>query len=134
ALAPQALTDHNVAFIATEHDSVYTFDADTTGGANGFPLWKVPLLDAAHGAASRATTVPSGDISSGDLVPEIGITGTPVIDPATNTIYLVGKTKESGTYVQPLHALDFTTGAETFAGPAILSASGPWAGQGRSRG
>src|SRR2546430_396645 len=57
----QAGTAHNVVFIATEHDSVYAFDADTNGGANGFPLWKVTLLDAAHGAASGATTVPSGD-------------------------------------------------------------------------
>ena len=130
----QAGTVHNVVFIATEHDSVYAFDADTNGGANGFPLWKVTLLDAAHGAASGATTVPSGDISSGDLVPEIGITGTPVIDPATNTIYLVGKTKESGTYLQRLHALDITTGAEKFGGPVILSASVPGNGTGSSSG
>jgi len=130
----QAGTAHNVVFIATEHDSVYAFDADTNGGANWFPLWKVTLLDAAHGAASGATTVPSGDISSGDLVPEIGITGTPVIDPATNTIYLVGKTKESGTYLQRLHALDITTGAEKFGGPVILSASVPGNGTGSSSG
>src|SRR6202030_196878 len=131
---PQSGTTHNVIFIATEHDSVYAFDADSNAGADANPLWQVTLLDAAHGAASGATTVPSGDVSTGDIVPEIGITGTPVIDTATNTLYVVGKTKESGTYVQRLHALDITTGAEKFGGPKPLSASVPGNGSGSSGG
>src|SRR6266436_990706 len=85
---------YNVVYIATEHDSVYAFDADSNGGSNSTPLWKITLLDAAHGAASGATTVPNGDVSTTDIVPEIGIIGTPVIDLATNTLYVVGKTKE----------------------------------------
>ena len=130
----QAGTKHNIVFIATEHDSVYAFDADSNGGSSASPLWKITLLDAAHGAASGATTVPSGDVSTGDIVPEIGITGTPVIDTSTNTIYVVGKTKESGNYLQRLHALDITTGAEKPGSPMTLAAQIAGNGNGSSGG
>lgn len=114
---------HNVVFVATEHDSIYAFDADSNGGANALPLWHATLLDTAHGVPSgtTATTVPNNDVSTGDIVPEIGITGTPVIDPATNTLYVVGKTKENGNYFQRLHALDITTGNEKLGGPVTLA-------------
>ncbi len=131
---PQAGTTHNVLFVATEHDGVYAFDADSNTGANANPLWKVTLLDAAHGAAAGATTMPNGDVSTGDIVPEIGITGTAVIDPATNTMYVVGKTKEGSNHIQRLHALDITTGAEKFGGPMVLSGSVPGNGNGSSGG
>jgi hypothetical protein len=114
---------HNVVFIATEHDSVYAFDADSNRGSNALPLWRITLLDAAHGAPSGATTVPSSTVNSGDIVPEIGITSTPVIDPASGTLYVVGKSLESGNAVQRLHALDVTSGAEKFGGPVTLQAS-----------
>lgn len=127
-------TTHNIIYIATEHDSVYAFDADTNGGANGTPLWQVSFLDTAHGAAAGATTVPNGVLGTGDIVPEIGITGTPVIDLSTNTMYVVGKTAESSTYVQRLHALDIRTGAEKFGGPVTISAQVPGNGTGSSGG
>jgi len=124
---------HNVVFVATQHDSVYAFDADSNGGTNSAPLWQASMLAAAHGAPSGATTVPSSIIGS-DITPEVGITGTPVIDPATGTLYVVSKTLESSNAMQRLHALDVTTGAEKFGGPVTITAAVPGTGNGSVNG
>ncbi len=118
---------HNVVYVATEHDSVYAFDAD---GLNTTPLWHVSFL------GSGVSTIPCADTGEcGDIPVEIGITGTPVIDQTTGTMYVVVNTKEHGAhYFQRLHALDITTGAEKFGGPVVLSGSVPGTGDGSSGG
>ena len=105
---------HNVLYVATEHDSVFALDADS-----GAVLWQQSFINPANGI----TTVSSGDVSCSDLVPEIGITSTPVIDSTSKTIYVVAKTKENGNFFQRLHALDIATGAEKFNGPVVISAT-----------
>jgi len=116
---------HNLLFVATEHGSVYGFDADT-----GTRLWQVSIL------ASGET--PSDDRGCDQVTPEIGITSTPVMDAnagAHGTIYVVGMSKDgAGQYHHRLHALDVTTGAEEFGGPKEIQASYPGTGDNSSGG
>jgi hypothetical protein len=108
---------HNVLYIVTENDGVYAFDAD---GLSSTPLWYVSLINPAQGI----TAVPCAQMAqSCNVYPVDGITGTPVIDPIGQTIYFVVQTLENGVAYQRLHALDITTGAEKFGGPAVLQGS-----------
>ncbi|MDP8981179.1 MAG: pyrrolo-quinoline quinone [Acidobacteriota bacterium] len=121
---------HNVVYVATEHGSVYAFDAD---GQPAEPLWKVSLL------GNNSTTVRSRDVSCPFIAPEIGITPTPVIDLNSGTLYVLARTREtrgilSPRYVQRLHALAITTGAEKFGGPVEIQASVKGRGAGGSNG
>jgi hypothetical protein len=109
---------HDVVFVATEHDSLYAIDASVAGGAI---LWHRSFLDTSVTAnntlgATSITTVSSTDVGSTDISPEIGITGTPVIDQATGTLYLSVKTKETigGAihFVQRLHAINVSDGTD----------------------
>ena len=106
---------HNVVLVATMNDSVYAFDADASSCV---PYWQKSFL------GTGVTPVPPADTGeNGDINTIIGITGTPVIDPATGTLYVVAKTKEPTGYFQRLHALDLATGSEKFDGPADISSA-----------
>lgn len=113
----------NVVYVVTQHDSVFAFNADTPG--SGAPLWQVNFLNPSNGVTSEP--VSALGCSFVNSYTEVGIMGTPVIDPATNTIYLVAKTQEvTGgvtSYVFRLHALDITSGAEKFGGPVVINPS-----------
>ncbi len=122
---------HNVVFVATQHDSLYAFDADA---APCTQLWKVSLIDGSHGGSGTETTVPSGATGNlvgygfGDITPEVGVTGTPVIDPAGQILYVVSKSVDASKTVfhQRLHAIDLASGAEKSSGsPVNISASFP---------
>ncbi|HEY1945405.1 MAG TPA: hypothetical protein VGG97_00245 [Bryobacteraceae bacterium] len=109
---------HDTVFAATEHDSVYAFDA---AGKPAKPLWRVSFIDGRTGV----TTVPVTSAGCPFISPEVGITSTPVIDPHSGTLYVLARTKEkdaSGTdrFYQRLHALDVLTGKEKFGGPVPI--------------
>jgi uncharacterized protein YjdB len=119
---------HNVIFAATSHDTVYAFDADAIPCVT---YWSKHLIPA--GEAPPTAT----DIGSEDIVPDLGIVGTPVIDLATKILYVVTKTKTQGTNCrtpgschQRLHALSLLDGTETAGGPAELTSSITVAGTG----
>jgi hypothetical protein len=110
---------HNVLFVASEHGTVYGFDADS-----GATLWHVTTLASGE--------VPSDSRGCDQVVPEIGVTSTPVIDPSAGphgTIFVVAMSKDSSSnYHQRLHALDITTGGEEFGGPVNIAAKYPGTG------
>lgn len=107
---------HNIVYVATENDSVYAFDADSSGP----PLWHASLLNG-------GSPVTSSEVACGQIVPRIGVTGTPVIDLATRTLYAVAmvKLRQAGhtVYAQQLHALDLSAGAEKLGGPVSIAGS-----------
>lgn len=134
---------HNLLIVATEHDSVFAFDADSSPCVQ---RWAVSLLDPLHGGTAGETPIIWNDVGNcyGDIYPEIGVTGTPVIDPATNTVYLVSSSEvgsdgencsySPGTFFRRIHALDLANGSEKFNGPSSVVASVPGVGDGSSGG
>jgi len=107
---------HNVVFVATEHSSVYAFDAD---GRTTAPFWHRSFINPAAGITTIAK--PANALIS----PEVSISSTPVIDISTRTLYVSVSTSEHGAIVHRLHALSLTTGAEKFGGPIAIQGSVP---------
>ncbi len=107
---PVAGGRHNVVIVATAANTLYAFDADRDAP----PYWKVNL--------GLAGSVEQHHFWCLDIVGDMGIVGTPVVDPATETLYVVALTFENGGFVQRLHALDVTRGTELPRSPAVITA------------
>jgi hypothetical protein len=107
----------NVVYVATENDSVYAFDAD---GVVATPLWRASFVDPSKGI----TPIPNSVTGCTDIGPRYGITGTPVIDPVSGTLYVVAANLDTKSNSQSLslHALDITSGVELPGSPKVISA------------
>ena len=122
----------DLLFVATEHGSVYAWNADEPAPR---PVWRTSFVRPDAGI----TAVPSRDVRCPFIRPEVGITATPVIDTATGTLYVLMRTREPGAgggprYVQRLHALDVATGAERPGSPVEIAARARGAGAGGAGG
>jgi len=125
---PIAGGTHNVVYVATEHDTVYAFDAE---GATNSPLWSINFTKPSAGI----TPAPSSGLPGGGAIaPEVGVTSTPVIDGKAGTLYVVAETRENGKFVHKLHALDITNGKERANSPVAIQASVAGTGTGSSGG
>src|SRR5579871_502499 len=126
---------HNVVFVATAHDGLFAFDADASPCQ---PLWQANLIDAAHRANAGETTVPSAGTGhlvgsgNGDIAPEVGVIGTPVIDTAAGILYVVSKSvsADQSTFSQRLPAINLTSGNEMSGSPQVIVATYPGSGDG----
>ncbi len=118
-------TQYNVVYVATMNNSVFAFNADAPQSAE--PLWQVNL----------GAPVPSGLYNFTDILPQIGILGTPAIDAASQVMYVVADTLPPGAFSDPvfqLHALSLEDGHEMYGGPVEIAASVAGTGAGSSNG
>lgn len=113
---------HNAVFIATEHNSVYCFDADSNTGTNGGTLWQVNL--------GPSAPCPVDGFRFQAIVPEVGITGTPVIDPISQTLYVDAFVVDGTNYSHQIHALNLSDGSEKPFSPVTVNVSIPGNGVG----
>ncbi|HEX3685384.1 MAG TPA: RICIN domain-containing protein [Bryobacteraceae bacterium] len=116
---PIAGGTHNVVYVATAGDSIFAIDADL-----GTQLW----------TKNYGTPVPSSVINTQNILVQVGIISTPVIDPSTQTMYFVTKTYENQVQIFRLHAIDIIAGSEKFGGPVEIAASVPGTGDASSGG
>jgi len=116
----------NVVFVATENGTLYAFDADAVPCSI---LWQQTLIPAGEIA------IPAANVGSNSVSPVLGITGTPVIDPASNTLFVVAESENTNTstYIHRLHAISIITGGDTMP-PRVIAASVPGSGSGATGG
>jgi hypothetical protein len=119
---------HNVVFVATMHDSVYAFDADSNVGSNAPPIWHTSFLNPVAGTnvPTAAQVAPGQDCTT--FVGDVGICGTPAIDIVSGTLYVVARTKEAAGQFHRLHALDLATGTEKPNSPVVIDGVLPGTG------
>jgi hypothetical protein len=123
---------HNILIIATEHNTVYAFDADVPVTRGGL-LWMTNLgpsavtsIPGGYSEQNFGTRYPSGSGYYTDIIPEVGITGTPVIDTNTGTLYVdafTGIVGATTNYFHTIHALNITNGSEQSFSPVVVTAS-----------
>jgi hypothetical protein len=116
---------HNVIFVATEHNSVYAFDADSNTNGNGGLLWQVNL--------GPSATTPNPTLPFQAIQPEVGITGTPVIDLGSQTLFVDTFTWDGTSYFHHVHALNLADGSDRVT-PMLVAASVPGTGNGSTNG
>ena len=116
---------HNVLYVATMHNAVYAFDADSVTSGVGGKLWGVDLNQTAGNGATPFKATDVTGLHSENYPVHIGILSTPVIDRSSNTMYVVAATRENGAKVMRLHALDIRTGDERLGSPVEIRGSYP---------
>jgi hypothetical protein len=128
---------HDVVYVATENDSVFAFDANSDAGPNHGLLWHANLGQGINIVTNHEFGGRYHDNVLQDMLPRVGVTGTPVIDPDSGTFFVVALTREVTivtNYYQRLHALNLATGQEQANSPVMVKASFPGIGVGSSNG
>ncbi|HUA65456.1 MAG TPA: hypothetical protein VME24_06390, partial [Alphaproteobacteria bacterium] len=127
----------NLLIVATVNDSIYAYDADDPTVTQ--PYWKDSFISPPNILVpdiADENAVGAGGGNYKDFAGNFGIVGTPVIDPASGTLFVVVRTKEisNGTtnFIQRLHALNIATGADEPNSPVVITATYPGTGDGGS--
>lgn len=123
---------HSVVYVATQHNSVYAFDANNNVGVNAQPLWHVNF----------GPSIPNWETGTEDIPREVGITSTPVIslsNPNRPLLYVISKVRTTDgygnpIYTQKLHALSASDGSEMLGGPVTIQGSVAGTGDGAVNG
>ncbi|HEX4226781.1 MAG TPA: hypothetical protein VHZ97_30740, partial [Pseudonocardiaceae bacterium] len=112
---------HDVVVVATQHDTIYAFDAHRTGSGTP-PLWQTSLLQPDARTFLAASDKIGTNRLCDSITPEVGISSTPVIDWGAQRIYVMALDVEKGRLTYRLHALSLSTGKD-IAPSTVVSAT-----------